>query len=182
MQVAVPPLPPRPLTITDINTQPAKLYRTAALSARGATNGAASRAPLPDHVQMSARRFETDSARLERYLASDEHTVLTNKEPYSDPPRYEYRLRRKAAELAGPLVHSAHTERQRVEEAVTARDVGGRAFPYEECKLYPLMRAEHKEKWMAGEFRARLPSLDVFSTQGQHRKTLAGILFSSAAV
>ena len=176
MTAEVPQLFPKPMSKADIDAAPYKFYRSKTpLSSRGksgrrSSTGALtpSAAALPDHVQMSPARFQTEKERLARYLASEAHASLTGHAPYAEPHMYPYRARHKHREIsAKPFVYKPQSERQRIQEAITARDVGGRAFPYEEQKLYPQFRSENKEKWQAGQFSARFPSLPVFSREGE---------------
>ena len=160
MVADVPVLPPKPLSKGDIDVAPYRFYRTQPVSDRDQV------AALPDHVQMSPRKFQTERERLDEYLSSEAHQLATGNAPYSDPLPYEFRQRHKSKELtARPFVFKAGTERERISDAISDRDIGGRAFPYEEQKLYPEFRTEDKHKWRAGQFTARLPALPVFSRE-----------------
>jgi hypothetical protein len=172
----VPPLQPKPLHIGDLCTQPYKFYRARSRSPRrnGTTGSSSARGTwdtamfdndggLPDHLQMSATKFETEKDRLARYEASSDHAHLTGKEPYSDPLSYSFRSRDTSREVAGPFVYRATRERERVNDAITDRDIGGKAFPWEPPSLYPSYRNEQRSRWKAGHFSARLPPIPIFS-------------------
>ena len=118
---------------------------------------------LPDHIQMSPRKYTTERERLAAYMSSTEREMLVNKEPYTDPLWNTLRNRNRTAEIAGEFRFKPINERERIQEAITSRNVGARAFPWEETKLYPVFREEKKDRWKAGPFRARLPPIPIFS-------------------
>jgi len=167
----VPPLLPKPISQAAIDAAPSQFYRAPNLDAtfrgpgslgRGGEGGYGAPA-LPEHVQMSPRRYQTEAERLAAYEASAAHLQRVGHDPYADPLPYEYRRRAKGAELSGPFVYRPQSERARVEEALTARNLGGSTGPFEEAKQHPLYRTEQRDKWQGGHFSARLPSLPVFS-------------------
>lgn len=164
----VPPLPPKPLSMADLATQPYKFYRTRSpprghagsqsartRKSRGTWDSTADEDTMPQHVQMSPLKWQSEKDRLAEYERSDAHLHLVGKEPYEDPQTYIFRRRDRAAEVAGPFVYRPQNERARIEEAITARDVGGRAFPWEEPKLYPDFRTEDQSKWRVRQTKPR---------------------------
>jgi hypothetical protein len=175
----VPPLHPKPLSQAAIDAAPQQFYRAPSLEASFRGPGSFGRGGggadedgssyLPDHVQMSPRRYQTEAERLAAYEASDAHRQRVGHDPYHDPMPYEYRTRQKHAEMGGNFVFRPQNERARISEAISARDVvGTRAFPYEESKQHPLFRTEQKDKWHGrGHFSARLPSLPLFSREAR---------------